>query len=238
MQLTSDDLFSALSMLALWLLIAGLVVAFSIARARRRGSTTLALDVTRNASYVFLALSCAAVILSAFAILGSTSVSLDGAARDRMAMMREYLLSPVCEDPGDSRGIVWSCGATVEGVALEPRLLIYAGAVLMIVAGGAVAWAIYNATRRAGEREPFHRSVAKTFGVVAIVVMVTVVVGQLLQQIGMTLAVRSLEWQAGVEVPFELSIPLWPFAVAVGLFALSAIFRYGAVLQRETEGLV
>lgn len=224
MGLTSDDLASGLSMLVLWLLIAGLIVAFSIARARRHGSTTLALDVTRNASYAFVLLAGAGAVMFGVSTLSSPSVSLDETTSSWVIDQQDSVTT-------------LTHGGVVDDVPFGPRLVIYLGTLLGIAASAAIAWAIYNATRRAGQREPFHRSVSKTFGVVAFVVMVGAVVGELLKQIGMTLAARSLEWPTGLEPPFELSIPLWPFAVAVGLFALSAIFRYGARLQNEAEQL-
>ncbi len=240
MQLTSDDLFSGLSMLALVLVIAGLVVGFSIARARRHGSTTLALDVTRNASYFFLALCCAGVVLPVFSALDPNSMSLEGDVAQWVTQVQDQVLSPVCPFDDDVANLAETalCGTWLSNAPLAPRLVLYLGRVLSVLASGAIAWAIYNATRRAGAREPFHRSVSRTFGVVAIIVMVAGALGELVQQIAMTMAARSLEWSDDLLPPFSLSIPLWPFAVAVGLFALSAIFRYGAVLQRETEGLV
>jgi hypothetical protein len=37
---------------------------------------------------------------------------------------------------------------------------------------------------------------------------------------------------------FSLTLPLWPIGAALALAALGVVFRHGAVLQRETEGLV
>lgn len=236
--LTAEDLPSGLLTLGLWLLIAALIVAISIARARKRGSTTLALDVTRNASYAYVALACAGAVLSAFSILGSTGVSLDGETGRWVMTQEDSVLSPVCGDVAHrAEDMVTVCGGGLENVPFTPRLVIYIGTAFGILASGAIAWAIYTATRRAGLREPFHPSTSRTFGIVAIVVMVSATAGELLRQIGMTLAARTLDWEDGMAPSFALSVPLWPFAVAVGLFALSAIFRYGAVLQRETEGL-
>ncbi|PYD00141.1 hypothetical protein B4U78_012600 [Microbacterium esteraromaticum] len=244
MYLSSEDLTSGLGWLGMWLGIAGIVVAVSIWRARRHGSTTLALDVTRNASWVYLFLVAVGVVLSGVQILSGPGVVLSDATYLAAQEQEDALASSACVDSLDSGGLL--CGSLVGPIPFGIRLLIYIGTVLSLLASAAVAWAIYNATRRAGEREPFHRSVSRTFGAMAIVMMLTAVVGDLLQQIGMTLAVRSLDWSSGASpIPFELRIELWPFAVAVGLFALSAIFRYGAQLQnerehlrRETEGLV
>ena len=240
MGLSTDDLFAGLSMLALWLLIAGLVVAFSIARARKRGSTTLALDVTRNAAYVFIALACAGVVMNVFSILTSRQVSLDNETARWVLSQDDAVKSPVCGDGelSSRADVVAVCGGVVENVPFAPRLVIYLGTVLSILASAAIAWAIYNAALRAGAGKPFHPRVSRGFRVVPIVVMASAVLGDLLHQIGMALAARSLEWDAGMEPPFSLNVPLWPFAVGVGLFALSAVFAHAEHLQKETEGLV
>jgi len=244
MQSTSADLFSGLSIVVLYLVIGAAITLISILRARRNGSTTLALDVTRNASFAFVGLTVIGIVMSGLTILGNHWVSLSEPVQDWIAGSRDMLSSPACIDgtwptgiDPDSAGPTFLCGGSVENVPFGPRLVIYLGTVLGILAAGAIAWAIYTATRRAGMREPFHPSVSRTFGGVSIIVMVTAVLGEVVSAIGMTLAARSLDW-SGVEVPFLFSIPWWPFAVAVGMFAMSAIFRYGAQLQRETEGLV
>lgn len=37
---------------------------------------------------------------------------------------------------------------------------------------------------------------------------------------------------------FDLTLPFWPIAAGLAFAALATIFRYGARLQRDTEGLV
>lgn len=239
MYLSSDDLLSGLVWLAVSFGVAGAVVALSIWRARRHGGTTLALDVTRNASLVYIGLMGLGAALSGVEILGGEGVALSD---DAWAYVRENvgaLDSSACPDSyGGAAAML--CGDAYAGpVPFGIQLLIFTGTLLGLIASASIAWAIYNATRRAGQRQPFHPSVSRTFGIVAIVSMLAVVIGDLLHQIGMTLAVRSLDWnEAAPPLNFGLNVEPWPFAVAVGLFALSAIFRYGAQLQREMEGLV
>jgi hypothetical protein len=36
----------------------------------------------------------------------------------------------------------------------------------------------------------------------------------------------------------SFTIPLWPIGAGFGFAALAAVLKYGAVLQRDTEGLV
>ncbi|WP_417555020.1 hypothetical protein [Microbacterium sp.] len=254
MQLTSTDLLQGLGWLALWLAITGVILAFSIWRARRRGSTTLALDVTRNASLAYLGVAAFGIVMSGLQRLGSGSLALEGAAGQWVAEQQDALHSPTCDatgtfhvelSPAQGPAPISYCQNWLENVPVGPRLTVYLGTLMGILASAAIAWAIYTATRRAGVRDPFHPSVSRTFGFASIAVMVGGAMSTLVTSIGMTLAARSLQWEPEMTVPFELSIPLWPFAVAVGLFALSAIFRYGRQLQlekerlqRETDGLV
>ena len=254
MQLTSDDLLGGLGWIALWLAIVGVIVAFSIWRARRHGSTTLALDVTRNASLAYLML-CAIGVVSNGTQLGSGSVALDDATQSQVTQQQSWIRSPTCDatgtlpvelDPVVGPAPISYCQGWMDNVPFGPRLVIFLGVLLGILASAAIAWAIYTATRRARLRDPFHPSVSRTFGIASISVMIAGALSAIVTSIGMTLAARSLDWASDAyPIPFQLSVPLWPFAVAVGLFALSAIFRYGAqlqrekeLLQRETDGLV
>ena len=243
---TSDDLLGGLAILGVYLAVGGVLTFGSIWWARRHGSpATLALDVTRNAALLFLCFLVVGLALSAFNTLGRPALLLSDTVFVSVQEQEQALRTSACmDDFYDAQPML--CGHDVGPIPFGVRLLVFVGTALTLATSGAIAWAIYNATRRAAEKDPFHASVARTFGVMAMIVMITAVLGDVAQRIGMTLAARSLDWGPDAyTIPFELSVPLWPFAVAVGLFALSAIFRYGAqlqrekeLLQRETDGLV
>jgi hypothetical protein len=235
---TSDDLLSGLAILGVYVAITGILTVASIWWARRHGdSTTLALDVTRNAALLFLCFLVVGVVLTAFNVLGRPTLLLSDTVFTSVQEQEDALRSSAClDDFYDVQPML--CGHDVGPIPFGVRLLVFAGSVLTLATSGAIAWAIHNAARRAAEKDPFHASVARTFGAMAIVVMITAVLGDLAQRIGTTLAARSLDWGPDAyPIRFELSFPLWAFALAVGMFALSAIFRYGAQLQQEKEHL-
>lgn len=243
---TSDDLLSGLLPLAAYLAVIGVIVGIAMWWARRRHSSTIALSATRSIAGMFLGLVTFGVFFGGINTFLSSRFALDGELAQWVTTNRSSLLSPGCDrdesfyDRLDSGGsaLIGYCSGGVEHAPLAPRVVFFVGTLLVLVAAAAIAWSIYTAALLASMREPFHPSVPRTFRLAAIVVLATVVVGNVFTTIGMTLAARSLEWSEGVTPPFVFEFPLWPFAVAMGLFALSAIFRYGGQLQRETEGLV
>lgn len=241
------DLLSGLIPLALYLAVLGILVGIAVLWARRRRSSTLALSVTRSLAGTFLGLVVFGAVLGGINTFAVSHLALSGHLREWVTSNRASILSPTCNsdgafsvvlDPADGPGPVAYCQGAIENIPLMPRFVLFAGALLVLLAAAAIAWSIYTAALLASMRDPFHPSVPRTFRLASIVVVVGAVVGDLLRTIGMTLAARSLDWGPDLAVPFFFEFPLWPFAVALGLFALSAIFRYGAQLQRETEGLV
>lgn len=239
---TSDDLLSGLLQLAAWLAVLGAVVCVAIWWARRRRSTTLALTVTRMMAGFMLGLIGIGIVAGGINHLAAAQVWLDDGVRHWVTEHQSSITSSPCEVAeslsGSSTAPIAYCDGVILHVPFPPRLVIFTGMLLSLLAGTAIVWSIYTAAFRAGMREPFHPSVPRTFRLAAVVVLATVVVGDVFTTIGMTLAARSLEWSPGVTVPFVFQPPVWPLAVALGLFALSAIFRYGARPQRETEGLI
>lgn len=242
---TPDDLLSGLIPLGVYLAVLGVIVGIAMWWARRHHSSTLALSATRSIAGMFLGLVVLGVLFGSFNTFLNSRFALDGELAQWVTENRSSLLSPDCDsgvfyDRVDSDGsaLIGFCSGGVEHAPLAPRVVFFVGTVLVLLAAAAIAWSIYTAALLASMREPFHPSVPRTFRLAAIVVLATVVVGDVFTTIGMTLAARSLEWSPGVTVPFVFQPPVWPLAVALGLFALSAIFRYGAQLQRETEGLI
>lgn len=239
MSLSSGDLLSSLSILLLAAVIVGLAVAFGVARARKKGNHTVALSIARTIGLWWALISALGVVF-AVVNLSSDGVRLSGSVLDWVSSQEGALPSKVtdCTLEPDSTAPILICSGYVENVNLGPRVLLMISTLLLLATSAAIGWAIFTAAYRAELGTPFHSLVARTFLTTGVVVAITAIVGELLHQIGMTLTAQSLPWLNDEQVPYFLSVPLWPIAVLIGCFALSAIFQYGARLQRETEGLV
>lgn len=242
----SYDLLSGLLPFGAYLAALAVVVMIVTWWARRHHSETAALTATRSIAGMFLGLIIVGVLFGGVNTFARSRLVLGGQLVEWMTTHQTSLLSPTCEIDGEisrpeaSTGAspITYCNGGVEQVPLAPRMMIFVGSLLILLAAATIAWSIYTAALLASMREPFHPSVPRTFRLAAIVVIVAAVIGNVFTTIGMTLAARSLNWATDVTVPYVFEFPVWPFAVALGLVALSAIFQYGERLQRETEGLV
>jgi len=99
---------------------------------------------------------------------------------------------------------------------------------------------------------PFARIVVRAALITAVVVLVGGVAADVLSQIGGSIVsheLLSVTAATGLTEQQDLdsllpqpmtsvTIPLWPIGVGLGFAALAAVLKYGAVLQRDTEGLV
>jgi hypothetical protein len=91
---------------------------------------------------------------------------------------------------------------------------------------------------------PFSRAVGRWMLITAVVVLIAGVGGDLATDIGRELAAAAVlpPPDSGAAVTTKgyprIDVSLWPIGAALALGALGAVFRHGAVLQRETEGLV
>ncbi|BDZ40471.1 hypothetical protein [Microbacterium suwonense] len=242
---TSDELWPGLLQSFAWLAGLGVVVGLGIWWARRRGSDTLALSVTRSLAGIVIGLSLVGLIFGGINQFVAQPTWLNDNMRTWVDDHLGSLQSPACDVDGSfvegspaAEGALSYCKGAINYLPHTPRLALFLAAVFTFLATIAVAWSIYTAALLASQREPFHPSVHRTFTRAALVTLGAGLVADVATTIGMTLAARALEWTPGVTVPYVFQPPVWPFAVALGLLALAAIFRYGAQLQRETEGLV
>lgn len=143
----------------------------------------------------------------------------------------------------------------VEGLSPLTRALWTAPRVLALRVPGAIAALIAYACWLLLGGRPFAAALAKVTFATALVVLVGGMAMQILGDVaGSAASSEALTWTsarypdiAGIDSAVQASrpsprtdveIPLWPIGAGFGLAALAALFRYGADLQRDTEGLV
>lgn len=134
--------------------------------------------------------------------------------------------------------------ATVSGLGGGLRALLTAGDLLSLLVLGVPGLVIAVLSQRAVAGSAFAARTSRWLLISAIIVLVAGTLGQTLTDIGSTLVAQQVLPPSDADVTvaagrtFSIAPPLWPVGVALGLGALSVIFRQGARLQRETDGLV
>lgn len=230
------------------LAIVGALVALMVWDARRRKSPSVLLDVIAAMARVWVAIVLLGV---AGTIIRWVSDGPYGVAA--MPVSLRWPTELPCESGGGGitgEGAVLYCAtadsasATVSGLDGGLRALLGVGSVLSLLVAAVPGVVIAVLGQRALTRAPFAARSARWLLVSAIVVLVAGTLGSLLTDVGSFLVAQSVLAESIADAPltaptaFSLNPPVWPLGVALGLGALSVIFRQGARLQRETEGLV
>lgn len=252
----SDELWPSLLNIGLGLVVISLIVAVVIWNSRRRGSRTVALDAALAISgwWILLAMIGAVIlIIKAFTVdwaelHGQTNVWVDWPA------------NLPCSEFSDSATTMLTCRGepltdfTVGNASLGLRLLAATAqlSTLILTTTPAVILAVICFQTLRGR--VFSRTVTRALVGGAIAVLVFGVASDLLSGIAATTGLRETltpdsEWYPAV---FQLTVTPLPFAAALALVALAAVFRQGmrieqdrvrlqhekAALEKDTEGLV
>lgn len=129
----------------------------------------------------------------------------------------------------------------VDGLAPGTRAVIAAGDVLAVAMTAVPAVIIALICSAILRGRPFAAATVRALTWGAVAIGVGGVLTDILVTVGKTLVANdALPAMGDISSPgvFQLQVPLWPLATALALLALAAAFRYGARLQRDTEGLV
>lgn len=223
------------------------IVALMVWDARRRKSPSVLLDVIAAMARVWVAI----VLLGAglLIIRGFTTAPYDIAA---MPISPAWPTSLPCQTSGyEPTGATElycasadTAHATVSGLDGGLRALLTAGDLLSLLVLGVPGIVIAVLSQRAVVGAAFAARTSRWLLISAIIVLVAGTLGPMLTDIGAALVAQQVLPPADANVAvaagrtFSIAPPLWPLGVALGLAALSVIFRQGARLQRETEGLV
>lgn len=245
----SEAVWPSLLNIAIALAVGAAVVTLVVWNSRRRGSRTVTLDaaLTLSGWWVILsALGAIAVVVKAFAV---DWAELHG----RTVVFLDWPAALPCSEFGDGAHTALTCGGTeltdftVGNASLGLRLLAAAAQLssLALATVPAVVLALICFHTLRGRAFSLVVTRALVGGAVALVVLG--VASDLLNGIAATAGLREAlpigsPWYPAA---YQLTVTPLPFAAALGLLALAAVFRQGmrleqqrAALEKETEGLV
>jgi hypothetical protein len=232
---------------ALWMAAAvvgviAIVVAFIFWRAKRSGSRSAVLDVV-------LILSSWFVVISVFVLaLGAITTFSNSWIQFSTSSIGPYSIPAACSSgsaghPADPTLACLSydhASATISSPAAWMRWIVVGTQVLSTAALLTPFVIIAISSFHAAAGRPFHAVTTRSMYIGAVVVAVTGLGSDVLSSIGQTAILRDLLSPGDTGYPefFYVQSTLWPLGAALLLAALAAIFRHGARLQRDTEGLV
>ncbi|MCT9820513.1 hypothetical protein N3K63_09490 [Microbacterium sp. W1N] len=221
-------------------------------RARTTGDTSPVVSLTLSLAAIWAAVSLiGAAIAFVVALAGTPTITIP---------VNQYwpTVPGLTVDSGPTASYVsggfTQAEVTVEGLSPQTRWTWAAGQLLTGLVPVAIAGMIAVACFQLLAGRAFAPAVARLSLVTGIVVAVAGCAGELLSGIGGSMAANELlnvvsahgTVIPGIDDPLSLlpttsldwSLPLWPIAAGLAFAALAAIFRYGSVLQRDTQGLV
>lgn len=245
MNIAGVDLMSAVLFALLGVGIAGVVTALLVWDARRRKSPSVLLDVIAALSRIWVAWVVLALITTVLRWATTDTFSFSD-----LPLWAEWPTSLPCDTAAEtaSEGMAIECArfmsgaVTVAGIDGGYRLLLAVGEVLTLLVSAVPGLVIAVISQRALSGRAFARRASVWMLVGAITVLVAGTLGPVLHSLGEQYIAQAVlpqdSMMLGASSYITIDAPLWPLGIALALGALSVIFRQGARLQRETEGLV
>lgn len=246
MSIGTRNLGEGLLWIGVFVAVVGMLCLLTVWIARRRGSTTVALDAAAAVAQGWLFLMVLGLGLMLWQWFGQTQISV--AEMPVSLAQWSGVGVPGCDDPGGDTPILLcasadSVSATLAHLTLGTRAVIGAGQVLGLMLLALPAVLIIVLVGQARKGSPFSRVAARSFAWAAVGILVLGTITDLVVGIGRTLAAFEVlpTPEEGAALTnqgiFSLTIPLWPAGIALALAALAVVFRYGSALQHQTEAL-
>ncbi len=244
---SGTDLPAVLLSTGIGVAIIGALVGLLVWDARRRKSPSVLLDVIAAMARIWVAIVLVGAVF--LIVRGVSSATYDIAA---MPIETVWPTNLPCQtgdyEPTGATELYCagtdSARATVGGLDGGLRALLSAGDVLSLLVIGVPGLVIAVLSQRAIDGPAFAARTSRWLLISAIIVLVAGTLGALFTDVGSTLVAQQVLPAPGTDAAvaagrtFSIVPPAWPLGVALGMGALSVIFRQGARLQRETEGLV
>ena len=241
------DLGGAMLWIAVGLIVIGGVIALLTWDARRRRSPQPIVDVTAAVARMWVAITAVGLVLTVWKWVsgGATWIpSMPVSLSWPESLPCEQNIPPEVTTTSLVCASVQTADATIAMLGVGTRTLLAIGEILGLVLAAAPAVLLLVVCAQALRGVPFSRTVGRWLIITAVVVLVAGLGAELVTSAGRALAAAEVlpppESGAAVTTTgiYRLTVPLWPIGAACALAALGAVFRRGAVLQRETEGLV
>jgi hypothetical protein len=252
----SDEIWPSLLKIGIALAATALVVGLVVWNGRRRGSRTIALDAALTLSGWWILLGIVSVVVFIIKAFTVDWAELDG----QTYVYVDWPATLPCSEFGDSAATMLSCQGeslsefTVENASLGLRLLAAAAQVSTVALTTMPAVILAVICFHTLRGQVFSLTVTRALVGGAVAVFVLGIAAELLSGIAATAGLREAlpPDSAWYPVAYQLTVTPWPFAAALGLLALAAVFRQGIRLdqertalrqeterlQKETEGLV
>lgn len=236
---SASDLWPALRFAAIGLAVLALIAAIVVWRGRRRGSTTLMMDVALTLSGWWVALSALALVFTVANTLTGAAVTVEA------SLPLTWPGNLPCDATGQGEGARLLCGSAgvqspwVMGSSVGVRLLIALSQVCTIALSVVPAVLIGVICFLTLRGRPFARTVTRALTVGAVAVLVFGIAAGILPEISGVVALREIFSPESDFYPesFQLGLSLPAIGGALALAALAAVFREGSRLQQEREQL-
>ena len=220
------DMWSGLRFLAVCIAVIAAIVLVVWLIARSRGTTaSLAVRAAMVTTGILLASAVIAIVVTVAGIFTTHDVEVSPSTSEDWSEFCSAALA--CE------------GSTylATDVNTGPRLLIAAGRLCTIAATAAPLFALFVLCRSALRNSVFPAWLPRLLVLCGVISLTLGSIAPILTEMGNGLAAAQVLPDEAF-VSYYFVVPWWPALTALACAALAAIFRHGARLQHDTEGLV
>ncbi|MGO2668951.1 MAG: hypothetical protein ACTH9L_08955 [Microbacterium gubbeenense] len=244
MTIGGTNLTEGLGFLGIGIAIVAVVALVIWLTARRRGTSGIALGATLAIAQVWLFLLVIAIPFALYNTLIAPELSVT--VHESQMWPVHFPATPTTL-PAVLDGSFGDSSITVVGTTLGPRAVLAAAQIAQIAVLAAPAVMLSVAMKHALDGSPFAPAVPRWFIIGGVLLLVAGGAEALLSEIGNVLAASevypidttsSASFTLGESPHFQLIFPWWPLLASLVCAALAAVFRHGARLQEDTEGLV